>query len=63
MKQAKLGRFDASVNMRLADALIQTVLDCGINADIYGKGRSEELFGQALSNEPVLRERIVLQSK
>ncbi len=43
------------------------VLNLGINffdhADIYGGGRSEELFGAILKEEPSLREKIFLQSK
>ncbi|MDU2490847.1 MAG: aldo/keto reductase [Clostridium celatum] len=60
--------------MRIADLdkkevnnLINTALDCGINffdhADIYGKGKSEEIFSEALSMSPSLREKIILQSK
>ena len=44
---------------------VDTALEHGINffdhADIYGKGRCEELFGQVLT--PSLREKIILQSK
>lgn len=47
--------------------LIRTALDEGINlfdhADIYGRGRSEELFGKVLKKEPSLREKMILQSK
>ncbi|MDU4884422.1 aldo/keto reductase family oxidoreductase [uncultured Clostridium sp.] len=60
--------------MRIADLdkkevnnLINTALDCDINffdhADIYGKGKSEEIFSEALSMSPSLREKIILQSK
>ena len=49
------------------DTLIHTALDCGINffdhADIYGKGLSEDLFGQVLSGDSQLRSRMYLQSK
>lgn len=52
----------ASVN-----SLINTALDCGVNffdhADIYGNGKSEEIFSEALSMSPSLREKIILQSK
>jgi len=48
-------------------AAIDAALDGGItlfdHADIYGRGRSEEVFGQFLADRPGLRERIVLQSK
>ena len=42
------------------NSLINTALDCGINffdpADIYGKGKSEEIFSEALSMSTSLRE-------
>lgn len=56
------------VELENADAVkswVDTVLENGINffdhADIYGKGRCEELFGKVLT--PSLREKIILQSK
>ena len=56
------------VELKNADAVkswVDTALEHGINffdhADIYGKGRCEELFGQILT--PSLREKIILQSK
>lgn len=56
------------VELENADAVkgwVETALEHGINffdhADIYGKGRCEELFGQVLT--PSLREKIILQSK
>lgn len=60
--------------MRIADLdknevnnLINTALDCGINffdhADIYGKGKSEEIFSEAVSLTPSLREKMIIQSK
>ena len=56
------------VELENADAVkswVDTALENGINffdhADIYGKGRCEELFGKVLT--PSLRERIILQSK
>ena len=78
MRQVKLGGAEASVLalgcMRLADRtleqaeeVVSTALDCGVtlfdHADIYGKGRSEELFGQVLKNNPGMRDRMLLQSK
>ena len=49
------------------NSLINTALDCGINffdhADIYGKGKSEEIFSEALSMSTSLREKIIIQSK
>lgn len=61
-------------NMRLtqlalpdAEKLIRTAIDEGINffdhADIYGKGRCEEIFSEAIHMSPAIREKMVLQSK
>ncbi|MDD7792842.1 aldo/keto reductase [Clostridium sp. 'White wine YQ'] len=45
--------------------LINTAVECGIDffdhADIYGGGKSEELFGEALT--PALRDKIKIQTK
>ena len=61
--------------MRLADFtpqqmnhFIHTSMELGIHffdhADIYGGGKSEEVFGQALKNDAsVRREDMILQSK
>ena len=47
--------------------LVETALEQGItlfdHADIYARGKSELLFGEALRQMPGLRDRIVLQSK
>lgn len=61
-------------NMRLTqlslteiEKLIHTALDEGINffdhADIYGQGRCEELFAEAIQMSPSIREKMILQSK
>jgi len=61
-------------NMRLTqlaltdiEKLIRTALDEGINffdhADIYGQGRCEELFAEAIQMNPSIREKMILQSK
>lgn len=61
-------------NMRLPqlslveiEQLIRTALDEGINffdhADIYGQGRSEELFAEAIQMKPSIREKMIIQSK
>lgn len=61
-------------NMRLPqlsvteiEQLIRTALDEGINffdhADIYGQGRSEELFAEAIQMNPSIREKMIIQSK
>ena len=57
------------VNLGLKDAcrLLNTAIDEGINffdnADIYEDGMCEEIFGQAVSETPGLRERILIQTK
>lgn len=47
--------------------LICQALDLGMNffdhADIYGQGKSEELFGKVLAAHPDLREKMIIQSK
>ncbi|MEI6875008.1 MAG: aldo/keto reductase, partial [Spirochaetota bacterium] len=52
---------------RQAREFIEAALALGINffdhADIYARGRAEEIFGRALHEMPSLRDRIVLQSK
>ena len=55
------------MNIEEVESLIKTSMDCGINffghADIYGKGKSEEVFGHVLLKEPSLREKMILQTK
>jgi predicted oxidoreductase len=52
---------------RQARELIDAAEEIGANffdhANIYGRGRSEEVFGRVLKGKPSLRDRIVLQSK
>jgi len=47
--------------------LIHTALDVGINffdhADIYGGGKSEEMFAESIGMTPQLREKMILQTK
>ena len=56
-------------NMKMTDAevLLKTALDCGINffdhADIYGAGKSEEVFAKALKMNDKIREKIFIQTK
>ncbi len=49
------------------DALLDASLEVGINffdhADIYGKGKSEEVFAAAVARRKIPRESILLQSK
>ncbi|TWT16357.1 aldo/keto reductase family oxidoreductase [Streptococcus sp. sy010] len=57
----------ASLDLEETKQVIQTSLDLGINffdhADIYGKGQSERLFGQAIKDMGIDRERLIIQSK
>ena len=50
-----------------AATLLNTALDAGINffdhADIYGGGKSEEKFAEALGMNPAVREKLIIQSK
>lgn len=50
-----------------ASKLLDTALDEGINffdnADIYGGGKSEEAFAQALEAHPGIRDSIIIQTK
>lgn len=57
----------AALDVEGAAAVIQTALNHGINffdhADIYGGGKSEELFGKAIKHLGIKREDIIVQSK
>ena len=52
---------------RQAREFLDTADEIGVNffdhANIYGRGRSEEVFGRVLKERPSLRDRIVIQSK
>ena len=54
-------------SVKEVEELVETALSVGINAfdlaDIYGRGRCEELLGLVLKNRPDLREKIWIQSK
>ncbi len=60
--------------MRIADksveeveALVKEALELGINffdhADIYGRGKSEQIFGEVLKRNPELRKEMIIQTK
>ncbi|CAH8710722.1 aldo/keto reductase [Paenibacillus thiaminolyticus] len=55
------------MHLAAAHAAVEAALEAGINmfdhADIYTRGKAEQVFGQVLKERPELRERIVLQSK
>lgn len=54
-------------SVKEVEELVETALSIGINAfdlaDIYGRGRCEELLGLILKNRPDLREEMWIQSK
>ena len=54
-------------SVKEVEELVETALSVGINAfdlaDIYGRGRCEELLGIVLKNRPDLREEMWIQSK
>ncbi len=60
MRITELSQKDAAV-------LINTALEEGVDffdhADIYGGGKSEELFAQAIEMRPSIREKFVIQTK
>ncbi len=60
MRMADLSKADAS-------KVINTALENGIDffdhADIYGGGKSEEVFADAIDMNPAIREKMILQSK
>lgn len=57
----------ANLSKEEASKLIYTALDEGINffdhADIYGAGKSEEIFADAINMNPTIREKMIIQSK
>ncbi len=57
----------ASKSLTDVEVLIKTALENGLNffdhADIYGGGKSEEVFSQAIKMNEDIREKIVLQTK
>jgi len=57
----------SKLSVKEAETIIHTALESGINffdhADIYGGGKSEEIFAEALGNNSSVRENIILQTK
>ncbi|MGT2926674.1 aldo/keto reductase [Streptococcus cuniculipharyngis] len=57
----------SALSLTEAKQVIQQCLDLGINffdhADIYGKGQSERIFGQAIKELGLEREQVIIQSK
>src|SRR3954462_9058605 len=60
MRISELSKSDAS-------NLIHTAMEQGINffdhADIYGAGKCEEVFAEAIDMKPGIREKIIIQTK
>jgi predicted oxidoreductase len=66
------GGFDTKTRLtaeheRKTEEFLDTAEEIGANffdhADIYGRGRSEEIFGRLLKQRPSLRDKIIIQSK
>lgn len=57
----------AEMSTKEVAALIDSGLEAGINfldtADIYARGKSEEILGKVFAENPALREKVILQSK
>lgn len=57
----------AGLPVKEASNLVNTALEQGINffdhADIYGGGKSEEIFAEAVDMKPSVREKFIIQSK
>ena len=55
------------MELKEIDALVKTALENGINyfdhADIYGGGKSEEKFSEAIGMNPSIREKLIIQTK
>lgn len=59
-------RMDA-LSKKDARQVIENAMDLGVNlfdhADIYGGGKSEEVFSDAIEMNPLIREKMIIQSK
>ncbi|WP_117169279.1 aldo/keto reductase [Paraliobacillus sediminis] len=59
-------RMDA-LSKKDARLVIENAMDLGVNlfdhADIYGGGKSEEVFSDAIEMNPLIREKMIIQSK
>lgn len=57
----------SNMEVEQLEKLINQALELGINffdhADIYGGGKSEELFGEVLKRNPDLRKQMIIQTK
>lgn len=57
----------ANKSVEEVEELVKTAIDLGINffdhADIYGAGKSEEVFGEVLKKNPKMRDQMIIQTK
>jgi len=57
----------SGMQLKEIDSLVKTALDNGINyfdhADIYGGGKCEEVFADAIGMNPSIREKFIIQTK
>ena len=57
----------SGMQLKEIDELVKTALDNGINyfdhADIYGGGKCEEVFADAINMNPSIREKFIIQTK
>lgn len=55
------------LTLKEAEDVVRNALELGItffdHADIYGEGRSEEIFAEAVGMNPSVREKIIIQTK
>ena len=59
----RMAALDDAAAEKVVHAALENGIDFFDHADIYGGGKSEEIFGRVLKNNPGMRDRIVLQSK
>lgn len=56
-----------SVDQKLADNMIKTAFDAGVNffdtANVYSRGESEQILGKAIRNNGIGREEVVIATK
>ena len=59
----RMAALDDAAAEKVVHAALENGIDFFDHADIYGGGKSEEIFGRVLKNNPGMRDKIVLQSK
>ena len=57
----------AGLDVQAAEKVVNTAVECGIDfvdhADIYGGGKSEEIFAEVIKRNPSLKDKIIVQDK